>query len=357
MSKGKQDNSKGTKGLTPKWKLALMALKAPMPEMGVTKREHVWKKNKATLWYYPPVEKKYRVPVFIVYSLINQPVILDLGPGMSMIEAFGKEGYEVYLLDFGSPGYEDGETNIDNYILDYIQKGVQRALRHSGAKEITIIGSCIGGTLVAMYAAVADEPIKNLILSAAPVDFSHSPTFDQWAEAIRDDSANFDEFLDAIHIIPAGYVKKGMRLITSPIYYSPYLSLLNKADDAQYVASWRRLNAWTNGHIPLTGAAIKQMMHDWVRHNKLVKDTLYIKDKRASLKNIKSNLLVVTTENENLVPFEMIKPVMNLVSSKDKTYRVLERGHATISITDTLPLYIAEWLPSKSEPIRKGNEF
>jgi polyhydroxyalkanoate synthase subunit PhaC len=351
LSKRKPDTNK-----TPKWKLAMDALKGPMPKMGLTKREAVWKRNKATLWYYPPVEKKYRVPVFWVYSLVNQPFILDLGPGISLIEAFGKEGFEVYLLDFGIPGYEDGDISIDKYVTDYIQIAVQRALRHSGAEELSMIGSCLGGTLAAMYAAVADEPIKNLILAAAPIDFSHFPIFDQWSKAVTDGSVNFDEFIDAIQIVPASNMKKGMRLLTSPVYYSPYLSLLNKADNPQYVDRWRRLNAWTNAHIPFTGAAMKQLTNDLGKQNKLVKGNLSIRNKRVSLKNIKSNLLVVTTEGDDLVPVEMIKPVINLVSSKDKTFRLLERGHATISISGSIPGYIAEWLPSRSEPINNGTQ-
>jgi polyhydroxyalkanoate synthase len=112
----------------------------------------------------PPSEKKYRVPVFLVYSLVNKPVILDLGPGMSMIEAFVNDGFEVYLLDFGILGYEDGEISIDNYIVDYIQKGVQKSLRHSGAEEISIMGFCLGGTLAAMYASIANELVRHPFL-------------------------------------------------------------------------------------------------------------------------------------------------------------------------------------------------
>ncbi|MDQ7860862.1 hypothetical protein RCO48_06780 [Peribacillus frigoritolerans] len=77
---------------------------------------------------------------FLIYSLINTPLILDLSPGNSLIESFVNEGFDVYLLDFGSPGYEDGDISIEDYIVDYIQKGVQRALRHSGASEITVMG-------------------------------------------------------------------------------------------------------------------------------------------------------------------------------------------------------------------------
>lgn len=348
--KSSKQNKKNGIPQPSKIKLAIDALNEPMPDMGVTKREAVWKKNKATLWYYPPSVKQYRVPVFLVYSLVNQAVILDLGPGMSLIESFVNYGFEVYLLDFGVPGYEDGEIGMDTYIVDYIQKGVQKSLRHSGAEEITIMGFCLGGTMAAMYASIANEPIKNLILSSTPVDFGHSPVLDQWSVAIQEGNVNFDELLDVFQTVPASAVKAGIRLLVTPIYFSPYLSLLSKADDPQYVEKWRRLNAWTNDHIPFTGAAIKQLMNDLVKDNKLIKGKLYIFKKRASLKNITSNLLVVAGENDSLVPIETIKPVMNLVSSKDKTFDPLKNGH--IVNTGGLPEYITEWLPTRSVPIK-----
>ncbi|WP_156187530.1 alpha/beta fold hydrolase [Peribacillus loiseleuriae] len=322
-----------------------------MPQIGMTPRVAVWKKNKATLWHYPAKKKRYSVPIVIVYSLINQPYIFDLGPGNSLIEAFGKEGYDIYLLDFGIPGYEDGNISLDEYILDYIQKGVQRVLRHSGAEEITLLGSCIGGTLAAMYAAIAEEPIKNLILTVSPIDFESVPQFDQWTEALREGRVSFDEILDVFQIVPAKAVKSGMRLMTSPVYVSPLLSLLYRADDEEYVKRWRRFNAWTNDHIPLTAGTIKQMADDLIIGNKLIKGTLKIRGKKAKLNKIKANLLVIASQSDRLVPKAMIDPIMGAVSSTDKTLHLLESGHAQMHYDDTLPTYYKEWLPERSGPI------
>ncbi|WMX53623.1 MULTISPECIES: alpha/beta fold hydrolase [unclassified Peribacillus] len=334
-----------------KWKHFSDIPNQPMPEMGLTPKISVWKKNKSTLWYYPAVKKKYNVPVFLIYSLINTPLILDLAPGNSLIEAFVNEGFEVYLLDFGSPGYEDGDISIDDYIVDYIQKGVQRALRHSGASEITVMGFCLGGTIAAMYAAIADEPVKNLILSVTPIDFSASQSFDQWQAAIKDGTADFDETIDIFKTIPASEVKYGIRLITSPIYISPYLSLLNQADDEEYVQHWRRFNAWTNGHVPLAGATAKQIGQDLVINNRLVKGSLRIRGKKARLSNIDASVLVSANENDRLVPQEMINPVMKHLTCKDKTYILLPSGHASKEYVSGLPLYLKEWLPKRSSPI------
>ncbi|CAH0147449.1 Poly(3-hydroxyalkanoate) polymerase subunit PhaC [Peribacillus sp. Bi96] len=350
MSKRKMP--KNQSDAIPKWKHFLDIPTQPMPEMGMTPKIAVWKKNKSTLWYYPSVQKKYNVPVFLIYSLINTPLILDLSPGNSLIESYVNEGFDVYLLDFGSPGYEDGEISIEDYVVDYIQKGVQRALLHSGASEITVMGFCLGGTIAAIYAAMADEPVKNLILSVTPIDFSASPFFDQWQEAIKEGTADFDETIDIFQTIPASAVQYGIRLMTSPIYISPYLSLLNEADNEEYVQNWRRFNAWTNGHVPLSGAAAKQITKDLVIKNRLVNGGFKVKGKKAKLSKIDANVLVLANKNDRLVPQEMIYPIMEHLTCKDKTYSLLKSGHAAKQYSGGLPPYLKDWLPKRSSPIQ-----
>lgn len=338
-----------------RWRAFFRSYTNLQPEPWNTPRTAIWKKNKATLWHYPAVRKIYQVPVFLIYSLINRPTILDLAPGYSMVEAFVTSGFDVYLLDFGIPGYEDKDLTMDDYIVDYIQKGVQRALRHADAADITVIGYCLGGTFAAMYAAIAAEPIKNLILSVAPIDFTTSPVLDAWGEALREGGIDFDLFIQAYGIIPARSMEAGMRLLTSPVYYSPYLSLLERAYDPQYVEKWRRFNDWTRGHIPFVGAALRQMLHDLGKENKLVKGTLTIRGKPAQLASIHANTLVIAANQDRLVPKEVSLPVMDLISSADKTFHLLPGGHTALKAKGALPDYLAAWLPKRSDPINETN--
>ncbi|WP_237562802.1 alpha/beta fold hydrolase [Bacillus dakarensis] len=318
------------------------------PEVNPTPRQAVWKKNKATLWHYRAEEKKYDTPIFIIYSLINQPFILDLAPGSSVIEIFVQRGYDVYLLDWGIPGYEDKDINIDDYIVDYIQKGVRRALRHSGAEEISVLGYCLGGTFASIYAAIAKEPIKNLIVATVPIDFSVSFVPDKWAEGLRDGTINIDRFIDVYGVVPASYVEGMFRSITSPIYNSPYLTLLNRAYDKKFVEKWRRMNSWTSGHIPFAGEAFRQLNNDLYKENKLVKNEMTIRGERVHLGNINMSLLVVNAKHDHLVLEEQSLPLLDLVSSEDKTYELVEAGHISLALSGKLASIVNEWLASRS---------
>jgi polyhydroxyalkanoate synthase subunit PhaC len=326
----------------------IKTISASEPEVGMTPRSAVWKKNKATLWYYPSKQRKHKVPLFLIYSLINQPFILDLGPKYSLIEAFTSSGYEVYLLDFGIPGYEDKDLTMDDYILRYIKKGVQRALLHSNASEISLMGFCMGGTFAAIYTSIAEEPIKNLIVSVAPIDFSFTPVFSEGVKMLQNEEIDIDPLLDAWGIIPPIYVKRGMRLVTVPISYSPYLSLLSHADDEERNLKWRRYNYWANSHIPLSAAALKQMAIDFEKENKLINGNLVIGNHSAKLENIKANLFAVGASHDRLIPIEQILPIMDRVSSTDKSFHVLEGGHGSLAKDGKAPGYLDDWLSQRS---------
>ncbi|QVY63856.1 alpha/beta fold hydrolase [Cytobacillus gottheilii] len=325
---------------------------SPAPEVGLTPRQAVWKKNKATLWYYPAQQKKYDTPLYFIYSLLNQPFILDLGPGYSLIKFLNEKGFDIYLLDFGIPTYADKDLTVDDYILRYIKKGVQRTLIHSGASQISIIGFCMGGTFASIYAAIADEPIQNLILAVAPIDFSYFPIFDEWQNRLRDGELDLETIFDTAGVIPSPLMKAGIRLFVSPVYVSPYLSLLRKSYDEEYALKWKRLNFWAESHIPFSGAALKQMIQTLGIENGLMNGTFLIDGTPVNLSNIHANLLAVGSNVDRLVPKEQIQPVMDLVSSKDKTFFAMKGGHATLATNKEVQEFLSSWLSVRSNPIR-----
>ncbi|MCM3728755.1 alpha/beta fold hydrolase [Neobacillus cucumis] len=334
-----------------RWVNVINVLSEPEPEVGYTPRNEIWRKNKSVLWHYPAKQKKYQIPLFFVYSLFNKPYILDIAPKVSVIEGLTNMGYEVYLLDWGSPGYEDKKIGIDTYIEKYLRTAVKRAIRHSDAEEITIIGYCLGGTIASIYASIAEEPIKNLIVATVPIDFQPFRGPDKWAEGFREGDINFECFIDTYGIIPPALVEGMFRAIGSPIYFTNYTNLLHRAHDSKYVDKWRRMNKWTLDQVPFAGEAYRQLASDLFKENKLVKGEMMVGNKIVDLKNIKANLFVVSCSRDNLILEEQSKPIMDLVSSKDKTYITVEAGHVSLALTGLFAKIVHQWASSRSNPL------
>jgi class III poly(R)-hydroxyalkanoic acid synthase PhaC subunit len=335
---------------TKRWEQVFKILNEPKPDIIPTQREVVWKKNKSTLWFHPAKEKKYKIPLFFVYSLLNKSYILDIGEGSSVIGGLTEMGYDVYLLDWGSPGYEDSNITLDNYILDYLKVAVKRAIRHSGVNEITVVGYCLGGTISAILASITDLPIKNLVLATIPIDFSMGIVPSRWLEGLQNGQLNIDRFADAYGVIPEDIMYAMFRGL-SPIYISPMVNLITRACDTDYVEKWRRMDKWTKDSASFSGAAFKQLFNDLYKDNKLLKGELVIGGKRVDLSNINCPLFVVSTSRDTLVLEPQSLPIMDLVSSMDKTYQVVEAGHVSLALTGTFAIIADKWLSARSEEI------
>ena len=95
----------------------------------------------------PMADNVYRVPVLIVTSLVNQPYILDLVPGQSMVEFLLRQGYDLYLIEWGRPRQEHKDLTLEDHVQGRLPGCVAQVLEHSGEKEVSIVGYCVGGLL------------------------------------------------------------------------------------------------------------------------------------------------------------------------------------------------------------------
>ncbi|WP_051633676.1 alpha/beta fold hydrolase [Bacillus sp. UNC41MFS5] len=333
-----------------RWEQVYKVLTEPKPDIVSTPREIVWKKNKSTLFFHPAKEKIYQIPVFLVYSLLNKSYILDVGEGSSVVGGLAERGYDVYFLDWGSPGYEDSDITLDNYILDYLENGVKRALRHSGAKEISMIGYCLGGTIAAIFTSLTNLPIKNLVLATVPIDFSIGIVPDKWLKGLQKGTINFDRLSEVYGVIPSE-IMYGMFRGLSPVYVSPWVNLISRAHDGEYVEKWRRMDRWTKDSASFSGAAFKQLFNDFYKDNKLLKGELTIGGKKVDLKNIHCSFFVFSTSRDTLILEKQSLPVIDMVSSEDKTYEVFEGGHVSLALTGKFAIFADKWLCSRSQEI------
>ncbi|WP_249869061.1 class III poly(R)-hydroxyalkanoic acid synthase subunit PhaC [Oceanobacillus saliphilus] len=324
----------------------------PEPEVGQTPKEVIWTKNKAKLYRYQPNKQKTKkVPILMIYALINKPYILDLTPGSSLIEYLTDRGHDVYLLDWGIPGHEDRHMKFDDYVMDYIPRAIKKVLKKSEQDEISLLGYCIGGTLTSIAAALHPNlPIRNLVFMTSPFDFSDAGLFSNWLD---ERYFNLDLMVDTLGNIPAETIDFGNKLL-KPItnYFGPYVALANRADDDEFVKNWSLLQKWVEDGVPFPGEAYRQWIREFYQQNKLINDELYIRGQQVKLSNIKANVLNIAANRDHIAIPKQTEKLMDKISSKDKTYELVSAGHVSVTVgkkapTTTYPL-IEEWLAKRS---------
>lgn len=323
-----------------------------------TPKEVVWSLNKSKLYRYVPVvpeEKRHKVPLLLVFALMNRPSILDLRPGNSFVEYMIKEGYDVYLMDWGVPGIEDKNHKIDDYVLNYLTRAIRKMKVVSGSEAFSMLGWCIGAILTTIYSALRpDDGLRNLILLTAPLDFTEkqSLTFARWT-----DSRFFElEKVLAYHgNMPGEMIDYGAKML-KPVdnFISSYIRLWDNLEDPRIVDSWHAMNTWVSDLTPMAGATYRQLINDLYRQNKLVRDELIIRGEPVKLGNIKTNLLNVIAEADHITPPCQSETIMDKISSHDKTLLRVAGGHIGImagsgAIRSTWPK-IDAWLGPRSGP-------
>ncbi|MGD8191608.1 class III poly(R)-hydroxyalkanoic acid synthase subunit PhaC [Brevibacillus ginsengisoli] len=330
------------------------ALTGPEPEVGLTPKECIWTKNKAKLYRYIPVkpqEERHKIPLLLIYALINKPYIMDLTPGMSMVEYLVNQGFDVYLLDWGVFQLEDKDITFDDLVFDYIPRAVDKVLRTSSANELSVLGYCMGGTITSMFVATHPHlPIRNQIQLASPIDFEDAGTFTVWLD---ERYYNLNKMVDTFGIIPPEILDFGNKLL-KPItnFVGPWVNLIDRGADEKFIKNWRLLNKWVADGTPFPGAAFKQWIRDFYQQNKLIKGELVLRGHRVDLSQIKANLLTVVAERDHIaLPCQSIA-LNNVVSSEDKSVLELPTGHVSIvnsgvALKQFFPA-LNEWLSARS---------
>ena len=78
------------------------------------------------LKYIPQTKVKHETPVLLVPSLINKYYILDLLPGKSYIEFLVKNGFKVYLIDWGTVDNTDKFLTLEDYTQGFLDETVEK---------------------------------------------------------------------------------------------------------------------------------------------------------------------------------------------------------------------------------------
>ncbi|MHB8576955.1 MAG: alpha/beta fold hydrolase, partial [Dehalococcoidia bacterium] len=178
--------------------------------VGLTPKDVIWKKGVSALYHYRATTETVRpLPLLMVHSLISKPYILDLIPGNSFIEYLVSQGFDVYLIDWGTPRLEDKHLRLESYALDLIPECIDVMLETAGAEEFSLFGYCMGGLLALLYAAThPDAPIRNLITLATPVDFKNMGLQGLWAQDL-----NVDRLVETFGNVPANMLMQSFRML------------------------------------------------------------------------------------------------------------------------------------------------
>ncbi len=301
-------------------------------EVGLTPKDIVHARGTLKLYHYRPLhDEVYRVPILFVMSLVSRPYILDLAKGQSLVEFLLLQGFDVYLIDWGTPRYEHHSLRLEDYVLDFLPECIAKVCEDADEPEVSLVGYCLGGLLAALYAALypngANRGLKNLVCFTTPINAEGMPLYRTWTDPAHFD---IDTLIDTLGNIPSELINASIQMLRPLQKSAGQMKLLDHAGDEVFVKAHLRFDRWAAEHIPFPGETARQFVTDFLRENKLVRNMFEMDGQRVDFGRIQVPFLHVTAEHDHIVPAAASQDLIELVGSTDKTAIVLKGGHVSL---------------------------
>jgi len=319
-----------------------------------TPRDVVFSDGCAELLRFRPkagVERSASFPLLLVPSIINRWYVLDLHAGSSVVEALVDAGIDTYCLEWGVAEDEDRYFEWDD-LLARLARFVRATKRHSGSRQLGLLGYCMGGTLAAIHTALDPASVAALVNLAGPIDFSKCGTL---AEMVDPRWFDPEAIASAGNIAPQ-QMQSGFIAMRPTTNLAKMLRWVDRMHDRDALERTAVLESWATDNVPFPAAAYVTYIKSLYQENALVRGEHYVGGRRVDLGSITCPVLTVTTSRDTICPPPAATALNERSGSTDTTVVEIPGGHvgAVVGSKASAKLYpaLCEWLNARlsSEP-------
>jgi polyhydroxyalkanoate synthase len=304
-------------------------LASPGKAGGVCRRAQIAKRGTMNLFHYEPLEQEiYRTPLLLVMATSNPSYVFDLLPGQSLVEFMLKRGHDVYVLEWTPPAPDENRLTLDDYVLDFIPGCVQSVAEHSGQRDISIAGYCMGGILSLIYASLhVDGLLRNLVCFTTPFDFTQFGAWTLWSDPRYFD---VDLIVDTLGHFPPELFVAAVDMLRPVSRFTGNVQLWDNLWNDEFVQTKRAFDRWAADTLPLPGEYFRQVAKEILIANKLHSADLKIGGRAVDVANIKVPFLHFVAEHDHIVPYPAARELVHRIGSAEKEEVVLKGGHVSL---------------------------
>ena len=302
-------------------------------DLASTPYEIVYEEDRVKVKHYSRnenAENKLKVPLLVVYALINRETMLDLQPDRSVVKTFLEGGIDLYMIDWGYPKRKDRYLTINDHVNGYMNNIVDFIRKKHNVPKINLMGICMGGSFCLMYSALHPDKIKNLVTTVTPSSFdTDKGLLHVWMKDI-----DVDGIIKTYGNIPGDLMNFGFLLLNpARLMIDKYVGFIENMDNKDFVENFIRMERWIFDSPDVPGETFRQFVEDGYKKNLLIQSKMYLGGKRVDLKKLTMPLLNFFGEYDHLVPPEACDQLTSAVGSKDVEDVRLETGHIGIYVS------------------------
>lgn len=250
--------------------------------------------------------------LLIVAAPIKRAYIWDLAPSVSAIRYCMQAGFHVHLLEWMPASQWSQNNGLDEY-TEAIAECVARISAQAPGTTPFLVGHSLGGTLAAIFTALAPASIRGLILLGAPLCFE--PATSRFRDAL-------------VSLIPPvlsdgdpfpGSLLSFIATLASPgtFIWSRVIDTASSITDRQTLEINARVERWALDEVPLPGKLVHQIVQWLYRENRLFRGTLKVSEILVGPSSLSVPALAIVTTADEVAPLASVKPFIEATPAMD----------------------------------------
>lgn len=319
---------------------------APLPyavgkDVAVTPGKVVYRNHLIELIQYAPTTDQVAAePILIIPSPIMKFYILDLSRQNSVVRYLVSQGFTVFMISWRNPDASDRDLGMDDYLLGAVMQAIRHASAIAGTPSIHAMGYCLGGTFLAIVAALmgsdeftaqqaasneANQPalptLASVTLLAAQTDFSEAGELGIFID---------DDQLNALReqIARTGYLSG--RQMAGSFQFLHSKDLVWSRNTQRYLMgvddTGSDLMSWNSDTTRLPQRMHSEYLESLFLRDDLTEGHYKVGAMPIALKNLKMPMMVVGTVRDHVSPWRSVYKI-HLHTDTATTFILAAGGH------------------------------
>lgn len=210
--------------------------------------------------------------LLIVAAPIKKPYIWDLCPRASVIGYCLRQGLHVYLLEWLPPSPDKEQAGLEEVAGKAIAASAAIAASGPSGTPPFLAGHSLGGTLAAIYCALAPHTIPGLVLLSAPLSFA--PGSSQFRDRLV---ALLPDVISSNGSVPGSLLSQASVLVDPRTFlWARWCDAALSLADPALLDLHRRVERWALDEAALPGKLVDQIVNWLYREDRLCRGVLQI---------------------------------------------------------------------------------
>jgi polyhydroxyalkanoate synthase subunit PhaC len=251
--------------------------------------------------YDAMTDKVLKRPLVIVPPWINKFYILDLNPQKSFIRWCVEQGHTVFVISWVNPDERQAGKSFDHYAKEGILHTLDIVEEVTGAKEVNLIGYCVGGTLLAvtlaLMAAKGDRRAATATFFTTQVDFTHAGDLKVFVD--EEQIARVEESMATKGYLEGSRMANAFNMLRSRDLIWPYVvdNYLKGKSPLPF-----DLLYWNSDSTRMPAANHSFYLRNCYLENRLTKGTMEVAGERLDLGKVTIPVYNLATREDHIAP-------------------------------------------------------